>query len=217
MEIILKKVIVVMSLLAAGTLSGAYELYKLVPEPVATSVIAEKPEPGKAGGQAAVLLPSHLTSKQSHLLGLAHKFAKAEGLQPEIVQSVLLQETNAGGMKAYKVANPGPDAYFGPMQLKLSATRDVLKRSPGLFAKYGFHTKTDDEIKANLILNEQFNLEVGTKYIKLLRDTYGFSGRRLMNAYNRGPGGVNGVDDNFHYAIGAESKLASMKAKGQRL
>lgn len=210
----MKKVIVVMSLLAAGTLSGAYELYKLVPKPIATAVIAEKPGKGMGGDQqAATLLPAHLSSKQSQLLSLAHKFAKAEGLQPELVQSVLLQESNAGGLKTYKVANPGPEAYFGPMQIKLGATKDVLKRNPGLFEKYGFHTRTDDEIKANLILNESFNVEVGTKYLRLLKQQYGFSGRQLMNAYNRGAGGVQLVDDTFHYALGAEAKFAAWKRK----
>ena len=210
----MKKVIVIMSLLVTGTLSGAYQLYQLVPVPIATAVIAEKPGKTMGGGsQAAMLLPAHLSDKQSQLLNLAHKFAKAEGLQPELVQSVLLQETNAGGLKVYKVANPGPEAYFGPMQIKLGATKDVLKQSPSLFDKYGFHTRTDDEIKANLILNESFNMEVGTKYLRMLKAQYGFSGRQLMNAYNRGPGGVQAVDDTFHYALGGEAKLAAWKQK----
>jgi hypothetical protein len=35
-----------------------------------------------------------------------------------------------------------------------------------------------------------------------------------MNAYNRGPGGVKGVDADFHYAKGAEAKLAAYRKKG---
>lgn len=208
----MKKVIVITSLIAAGSLSGAYNLYeRYMPVPIATAVIAEKPNK-VMGGQAATLLPTNLSDKQAALLNMASTFAKAEGLSPEMVQGVLLQESNAGGLKSYKVANPGPDAYFGPMQIKLAATKDVLKGSPGLFAKYGFHTKSDDEIKANLILNEPFNVEVGVKYLHMLKTQYGFTGRKLMNAYNRGAGGVESVDDSFHYALGAEAKLASWKS-----
>lgn len=210
----MKKVIVTMSLIAACTLSGAYNFLTSMPTPTATAVIAEKPGKMVGGQQVAVLLPSNLDSKQSKLLNKAGKFAKEENLSPALVQGVLLQETNAGAMKSYRVANPGAEAYFGPMQIKLAAARDVLKRWPGLFEKYKFHTRTDDEIKAFLILDEAFNVEVGTKYLKLLKDTYGFSGRELMNAYNRGPGGVKYVNsDEFHYALGAERKLASWKGK----
>lgn len=210
----MKKVIVIVSLLAAGTLSGAYELHnRFMPVPIATAVIAEKPDK-VMGGQAATLLPTNMTDRQALLMQLAIKFAKQEGVSPALAQSVLLQETNAGGAKIYRVVNPGPEAYFGPMQIKLGATKDILKTSPGLFAKYGFHGQTDDEIKANLILNEAFNLEVGVKYLRLLNKLYGYTGRDLMNAYNRGPSGVKDVDaEAFHYAIGAEKKLVAWKGK----
>lgn len=176
-----------------------------------TSVISEST--GKSiGGQASVLLPKGLTSEQHKLLRMAKEVAKENGIKnPEVVQAILLQETLAGGLDKFRVANPGPEAYFGPMQIKLAAARDVLKRHPYLYEKYGFHSKSDDEVKAHLILNDRFNIDVGAKYIKLLNRVYGFTGRELMNAYNRGPGGVKAVDDTFHYAIGAERKLASFK------
>lgn len=208
----MKKVIATMTLIAGIVGAGAYQLFQFVPQPIATAVIAEKA--GKVmGGQAAVLLPKTISEKQSKLLNMAYKVAKEEGISPELVQGVMLQETHAGGLKAYKVANPGPEAYFGPMQIKLAATRDVLARNPQLYDRYNFHTKTDDEVKANLILNEEFNVRVATKYLKLLQNQYGFTGRKLMNAYNRGPGGVQSVDESFHYALGAEAKLAQFKKR----
>ena len=207
----MRKVIVAMTLAASFAVYGAYELYQLVPQPIATAVIGEKQDK-ILGGSAATLLPANLTTKQSRLLNLAYTVAKEEGIKhPEIIQSILLQETGAGGMKAYKVANPGPDAYFGPMQIKLGATRDVLSQHPTLWTRYDFHTRTDDEVKANLILNEEFNMRVAVKYVKLLQAQYGFTGRELVNAYNRGPGGVKAVDADYHYAVGAESKLAAWK------
>lgn len=208
------KVIASLSLMVAALIGAAFHLFEtFVPEPVANAVIAEKADKA-IGNQAAQVLPATLTEKQHRLLNLAYQMGKDNGVKPEIVQAVLLQETKAGGMHSYRVANPGPDAYFGPMQIKLSAAKDVLALWPGLFTTYGFHTRTDDEIKANLILNEKFNLDVGTKYLSILMKRYGLQGRDLMNGYNRGPGGVKHVDaDEFHYAIGAEAKLAAWKAK----
>jgi hypothetical protein len=208
----MKKVIVTMALLTALLGWGAVELFELSPTPFANSVIAEKPVNGRVGGQIARVVPNNLTTKQHQLLNMAYQVGKENGLKdPEIVQAVLLQETHAGGMDSYRVANPGPNAYFGPMQIKLSAARDVLARWPEMFARYNFHTRTDDEVKANLILNERFNIEVATRYLVILKREYGLSGRELMNAYNRGPGGVKAVDADYHYAVGAERKLATYK------
>jgi len=194
--------------------SGLYKLEITSPQPIGTAVLAEKP--GKAiGGQAAILLPENLTMTQSQILNTAYMIAKADGHRdPEVVQQMVLQETKAGGMEKYKVAGNKGDEYFGVAQIKLSAARDVLDRHPELYSKYGFHTKTDDEVKANLIMNPTFCIEIGSKYLKLLSDEYGYTGRVLLNAYNRGPGGVKQVNSNtFHYARGAEQKLAQWKAK----
>lgn len=208
----MKKIIVTLCLITSATAyAGYYLLDKVAPESNPTAVIGEKPSKQR-GGQAVILLPKNMSRTQSQMLNLAYELGKQDGhRQPEIVQAILLQETKAGGMKSYKVANPGADAYFGPMQIKLSAAKDVLQKYPSLWTKYEFHTKTDDEVKANLILNEKFNIDVGSKYLMILSKQYGFSGRTLMNAYNRGPGGVRNVDESYHYAIGAESKLAAFK------
>ena len=210
----MKKVLCAMACIATLASFGMWHAYhEFVPKPIASAVIGEKPGKNQHG-QIAIKLPDNLSNDQSRLLSLAYKLAKEDGHKsPEIVQMVLLQETQAGGMKSYRVANPGADAYFGPMQIKLAAARDVLNNYPALWSKYSFHTKTDDEVKANLILNDKFNIEVGSKYLLILSKQYGFSGRKLLNAYNRGPGGVHSVDDGYHYAIGAEAKLASYKGK----
>jgi hypothetical protein len=208
----MKKVIFALSLVTAGVLYTASSLFALMPKAAPTAVIAEKGTNGRAGDQVAMVIPETLTDKQNLLLKQAYDIAKADGHKnPELVQAVLLQETQAGSLKSFRVANPGPEAYFGVMQIKLKAARDVLSQFPSLFSKYGLQTRTDDEIKANLILNDRFNLEVASKYLLLLQRQYGFSGRTLLNAYNRGPGGVQAVDASFHYALGAEQKLAEWK------
>lgn len=207
----MKKVIVTMALLTALLSYGATELFKLTPQPIGNSVIAEKSE-GNGGEQVATILPADLTDTQHKLLNMAYEVAQENGLKnPEVIQAILLQETRAGGMGSYKVANPGPDAYFGPMQIKLAAARDVLAQWPSLYAQFGFHTKTDDEVKANLILNERFNIEVATKYVLILKQTYGLKGRDLIQAYNKGPGGYAGT--NYAYADQATAKLATWKTK----
>lgn len=186
-----------------------------VTAPVGTSVVGERPT-DRSGNQLAVVLPKTISQKQQHLMMLTHQVATAAGFkEPEVMQAILLQETQAGALKSYRVANPGPEAYFGPMQVKLAAAHDVLKRWPELYAKFDFHTRTDDEIKANLILNDRFNIEVATRYVLILKTSYGFKGRELLNAYNRGPGGVKLVADDYHYGLGAQEKLASYRARGR--
>ena len=204
----MKKVIVALSLLTAMVVYGAVELFRQIPTATGTAVIATKDD----SNQVAVLLPANLTAEQSKLLNTAYKIAKDDGHKdPELVQSILLQETKAGGMKTFRVANAGPDAYFGPMQVKLSAARDVLLHFPALFTKYALQTHTDDEIKAHLIIDDSFNIEIASKYLLLLQREYGYSGRELLNAYNRGPAGVKAVVNDYHYARGAEAKLAALK------
>jgi hypothetical protein len=204
----MKKVILALSLVAALAIFGALQLFQFVPTPIANSVIAEKPADGVVGGQVATVLPPNMTTKQHQLLNLAYLVAKENNMkEPELLQAVLLQETNAGALKSYKVANPGKDAYFGPMQIKLAAARDVLGRWPGMYEAFGFHTKTDDEVKANLILNERFNLDVAAKYLNILRTQYGLSGHALLIAYNRGPGGDQ---EGSTYATSATTKLAML-------
>lgn len=188
----------------------------LMPEPTANVVLAEKSSV-ILGGQAAVVVPADLSVAQHQVLNVAYEIAKADGHKdPALVQGVILQETHAGGLASYKVAGNKGDEYFGLGQLKLGAVRDVMAKWPGLWTKYKFQTRTDDELKANLILNARFNIECTSKYLRLLQLTYGFTGRELVNAYNRGPGGVKAIDNSdFHYAIGVEAKLAEAKRKGK--
>lgn len=212
----MKKVLVALSALTLVASIAIASFVMYIPAPVPTAVIAEKPVGPVRGNQVAVRVPSNISADQHRLLQIALQIAKADGHKnPELVQAVLLQETLAGAAKSYRVANigAGADTYFGLMQIKLSTAKDVLFRFPKMFEKYGLQTHTDDEIKAFLMLNERFNIEVGSKYLLMLRRDYGFVGRELLNAYNRGPGGVKDVSADYHYGIGAEQKLASYRAK----
>lgn len=147
------------------------------------------------------------------LMQAAYNTAKADGHKdPSLVQAVLLQETMAGTLKHHRVVTPNKNqAYFGAMQIKLVAAKEVLSRWPAMFEAHSFDTRTDEEIKARLIVDDEFNIAVASKYLIILRDTYGYTGAMLLNAYNRGPFGAKRVDSTFHYGVSAQEKLQAWK------
>lgn len=147
------------------------------------------------------------------LMQAAYNTAKADGHKdPGLVQAVLLQESMAGTMKNHRVVTPNKkQAYFGAMQIKLVAAKEVLGRWPEMYETHSFDTRTDDEIKARLIVDDKFNIAVASKYLIILRDTYGYTGAMLLNAYNRGPFGAKRVDPSFHYGVSAQKKLEAWK------
>lgn len=151
--------------------------------------------------------------KPMRLMQAAYNTAKADGHKdPGLVQAVLLQESMAGTIKHHRVVTPNKNqAYFGAMQIKLVAAKEVLLRWPAMFEMYSFDTRTDDEIKARLIVDDKFNIAVASKYLIILRDTYGYTGAMLLNAYNRGPFGAKRVDSTFHYGVSAQEKLEAWK------
>lgn len=212
------KTVAALSVVLALVSAGFMNLTALLPTPTPNVVLAEKPTASKIGGQAAVLVPNDLSGAQHLVLNKAYEQAKADGhAHPELVQGVLLQETRAGGMANYKVAGNKGDEYYGLGQLKVAAARDVMAAWPELWAKYKFQGRSDDELKANLILNAAFNIELTSKYLKLLQKRYGFTGRELVNAYNRGPGGVKLVGDDWHYGLGVEAHVSNLrKVKAKR-
>lgn len=204
----MKKVLSMLALVTMLAIIAAFALFSHVPKSAPSSVIGEK----SAGG-VAVVLPERVSMTQAKMLATAYDIAKADGhKEPELVQAVLLQETQAGANPSYKVANASGTPYFGLMQVQLAAARDVLAKWPQLFATYGFHTRTDDEVKANLILNERFNIEVGSKYLLVLQRDYGYRGEALLTAYNKGPGAAVGMTSS-PYSTGAMAKLNQRRAR----
>lgn len=198
----------------AVVLFSAVKINSIMPTPTGTAVIAEKNDGVRVGGKMAILVPGDFKLSQYQVLNQALLQAKADGHQdPAIIQGIILQETKAGAMASYRVAGNKGDEYFGLGQIKLAAAKDVMGEWPDLWEKYRFQTKTDDELKANLILNEKFNIEVLSKYLKLLQDNYGFTGVKLINAYNRGPRGVLTVDASFHYGKGVLAHVANLRKK----
>lgn len=191
-----------------------------------TSVIAPKlsSKSKVRGGSGRVinLTSIKLTSRQLAVLAYAKKVAIEDGNpSPETFQALLFQETKAGGMKSFRVA--GHDMglatnkrYYGIGQVKLSAAKDVLKRYPSLnrFSETGTF-KTDEEIIANLILNDEFNIRISSKYLLMASPSSDMEVK--VTSYNQGAAGAKRVDPGtWHYNVGVRAHKINVIAPANR-
>ena len=189
-----------LSLIASAVLVGGFKLvqYKQEQAQLGTAVIMVKDEVKKGGQPYTVALPTHLTQRQAYLLSFAYRIAKEDGHRsPELLQGVIMQESKAGNMGQFRVAgleNKPGDRYFGIGQVKLAAAKEVLKSYPALW-KY-LDTRTDEELQARLIVDDEFNIRITSKYLLLV----GVNNNPTVavTAYNRGPTGAQEVDPQTH-------------------
>ena len=164
--------------------------------------------------QFVVPMPAHPTNHQTMLLAIAYQTAKADGLaHPQLLQGIILQESHAGELPAYKVGDvqlPPNRRSYGVSQIKLETARGVLKRYPDMWVQFSFQTHTDEEIIAKLIDNDEFNIAVASKYALILQ-TMGYKGSGIAVAYNKGPGGAQGVDVHTDaYATGVAHHMSTL-------
>jgi len=193
--------------------------YQITQPKIGTSVISPKFDKALGGDPLTFAVPENLSEKQHRILNAAYSMAKAIGLKkPELAQGILIQESKAGGLDSYKVAGQEfglktNERYYGIGQIKLSAAKAVLNRFPHLWDKYDFHTHTDEEVIANLIMNDLFNVEISTRYLKILSDDYGYEGDKLVAAYNKGPGGVREVSNpsTLHYVKEVKNHIKNIR------
>ena len=191
-------ILAVVSVMSVGVLGNFYQITQ---PKIGTSVISPKFDKSIGGDPLTFAVPDNLSAKQHQILNAAYSIAKAIGLKkPELAQGILIQESKAGGLDSYKVAGQEfglktNERYYGIGQMKLSAAKAVMNRSPQLWDKYDFHTHTDEELIANLIMNDLFSVELSARYLKILSDDYGYEGDKLVAAYNKGPGGVREVSN----------------------
>lgn len=129
------------------------------------------------------LSKSWLTTEQVHLLKLAFDIGYRHGgaQHAKLMQSTLMQETIAGllGRIGHMSAPVGKRSY-GVMQVKVSAARDVIRRHPeiGRF-------RSDEELIARLITDDQFNIRIASLHMTHLRKYTETDAQALM-AYNLG-------------------------------
>jgi len=148
-----------------------------------------------------------LTPEQIDLLGMAYSIGYQDGgvAHARLVQAVLLQETIAGllGRLGHLSAPLGKRSY-GVMQVKVVAARDVLRLHPELGK---FHT--DDQLITRLITDDEFNIRVGSAYLKFLR-RHKHSDQQALVAYNIGMNAARRVMDaaDFKYVQKVERYMA---------
>lgn len=171
----------------------------------------------RRGGTPVVKIPDFLTAKQHELLNFAFSIAKADGFnEPKYLQGIIMQESKAGNMAAFRVAgltNAVGDRYFGVAQIKLAAAKDVMKKFPEMWRH--LDTKTDEELQARLIVDDQFNIRVASKYALLMG--INSNPAKAISAYNLGPGGVLDVDPHAHpYTKKVKSHAEQLKNSAPR-
>jgi soluble lytic murein transglycosylase-like protein len=78
---------------------------------------------------------------------------------------------------------------YGVMQVKVTAARDMLNKHPelGVF-------RSDEELIARLMIDDEFNIRVASKYISYLMKKARTEERALV-AYNIGLSAAREVDD----------------------
>lgn len=194
-------VTLIITLLLAIATTMATQLFKPLFAAEGTSVITAKENGTTTGGKKyTVKLPTDLSIAQVTILNFAYDVAKKDGIKnPEYLQGLLMQESRAGGVASFRVAghtlgNKPDDLYFGIGQIKLKAAQDVMKAYPELWSY--LQTKTDHELQARLILDDQFNVRVASKYLLLMGVNN--DSNLGITAYNVGAGGVKLVDAGSH-------------------
>lgn len=129
------------------------------------------------------------------LIDYAHRIAVADGHKhPKYVIGVIRVESDAGRGKSFRVVKQDKSVFYGIGQLTIGAAHAVMKRFPELWSD--FNTRTDEELKARLILDDRFNIQIISKYLLILG--INSNAERGIAAYNVGLGGVESIDYRRH-------------------
>jgi len=175
--------------------------------------------PGSShGGQpVTVKLPENMTAKQHEVLTFALKVAQDDGYKnPRYLQGILMQESHACAVKDFRVAgltNKVGDRYFGCGQIKLAAARDVMRAYPTMWSY--LDTRTDEELQARLILDNEFNIRVASKYALLMGINH--DPARAITRYNLGEGGAQSVNpQDHHYTSGVKRHVDRLNVPAER-
>lgn len=196
-----------LAVLSLSLLATAY--YVLAPTIVrSTTAVTLAVTDGK---EKAIIIPENISNEQLRLLALAYDIAKEDGyVKPQWLQGIIMQETNAGGIKAWRVAglqNKEGDRYFGLGQIKLAAAQAVMAKYPDMW-NY-LNTKTNEELQARLVLDDEFNLRVASKYAIMM----GINNNPTfaLTAYNQGMGGAQTINpETWHYTVGVKQHVAKL-------
>lgn len=147
---------------------------------------------------------TYVMDKREQNLMLVHEIAAEVGHQ-EILQAMLLQETN-GGLHPTCMSNPhSPPSQrsYGLMQVQIVAARSILQRYPTLMDDYypGRELKrvSDREIVNMLMTNPVANIRIAAYHFNLYLNMVKGDVSRAIAAYNVGIGGVTKLKSPAHY------------------
>ncbi len=165
---------------------GGLSLFRVVPTSCEQTGSSESVSDKESERPQTIWNPvakSWLTGQQVQLLKTAYDIGLQDGglSQAQLLQSTLLQETIAGqlGRIGHQSAPVGKRSY-GVMQVKVTAAQDVLAAYPTLG---GF--RTDEELIVRLMMDDEFNIHVASKFLLLMREKTGSDSEALV-AYNIG-------------------------------
>jgi hypothetical protein len=154
-------------------------------------------------------LSKRFSEHQAKLLTMVYQVAKDDGHEhPQLLQGLLLQETNAGETKLRK----GSDCY-GIFQIKLVAAREALRAYPSLWEEFGFRGKSDKEVISKLKNDERFNASVASKYTLVLSRLGYVTIAKLALAFNLGPHGAKSKNPRTNrYTISVLKNIKSLES-----
>jgi soluble lytic murein transglycosylase-like protein len=203
---------ILITLLAVSPVIAAMLSYDNEPSALPTKVVPVLSVP-------ELRLPKTVNKEQAELLLYAFNTAKKHGHRdPAVLQGIIWQESRAGNYPGFEVAGHNfgltfGKRYYGVSQIKLAAAQDVFKRFPEEFADIS--TKTEEEIIANLILDNEFNVTVASRYLWMVGHTAPDGRKRSTNfaitAYNQGVSGARKLDaDSWHYTVAVNKYKGSL-------
>lgn len=135
---------------------------------------------------------------------LVHEVATEVG-HPEVLQAMLLQETN-GGLHPTCMSNPRlplRQRSYGLMQVQVVAARSILQRFPILMDAYypgrELNRVSDWEIVKLLMKNPIANIQIAAYHFNLYLRMMGGNISKAIAAYNVGIGGVTKLKSPAHY------------------
>lgn len=139
------------------------------------------------------------TPEQRKLMTMAFHIGQDVGF-PETIQSLLLQETQAGayGDRIGDTNLRIGKRSYGVMQMKVATAKKVLKKYPKLIPKYFPTRKTlkrvrDEELIIRLIQDDEFNIRLAALNFNIHRKQ-SKSWAQAVVAYNTGQGTANKIN-----------------------
>lgn len=186
-------VMVLLTLYASEPKAKIHHIYHKHSIPPIKKIVKHDVSKGESGRHLTKNDKQPLSDYQRNILNTAYTIAKRDGIKkPEILSGIILQESKAGLAPKFRTSKhkSAKDQTVGLSQLKDSTARAILKQFPELKTQYKIN---EDKLHEALANNDEFNIAIASKYIKMLYDQFK-SDDMVIAAFNMGPAGVKKVD-----------------------